>query len=263
MLGRLAQQGRVEVPVVTLVTDAAVHPYWLHPGVSGHLAVLPSAAEALAVACPGTPVRCCGPLVAARFHTPPAAAAARAAAGLAPDTAVVLLVAGAWGSGDVAGTARAVQAAAPGAQLVVACGRNERLRRRLEAAGVRAVGWVDDMAGLLAAADAVVENAGGLTSLEAFAARVPVVTFRPLPGHGRANAETLGNARLTIYARDDVQLAAALDRCAHEGAERDAQVERAAAVFVPDPLAEVLALCDEVRPCRARRGGRGRRTGRG
>jgi UDP-N-acetylglucosamine:LPS N-acetylglucosamine transferase len=44
------------------------------------------------------------------------------------------------------------------------------------------------MAGLMAAADALVENAGGLTSKEALRVGLPVVAFRPIAGHGRHDA---------------------------------------------------------------------------
>jgi UDP-N-acetylglucosamine:LPS N-acetylglucosamine transferase len=54
-----------------------------------------------------------------------------------------------------------------------------------------ALGWTDDMPALLAACDVVVQNAGGLTSLEALATGVPVLTYRSLDGHGRTNAAAL------------------------------------------------------------------------
>jgi UDP-N-acetylglucosamine:LPS N-acetylglucosamine transferase len=36
-----------------------------------------------------------------------------------------------------------------------------------------------------------VQNAGGLTTSEALASGLPVLTYRCLPGHGRANAQVL------------------------------------------------------------------------
>ena len=52
---------------------------------------------------------------------------------------------------------------------------NRILEDVVKAKGYRAVvlGWTDDMAGLMAACDVMVENAGGLTSLEAMAAGLP------------------------------------------------------------------------------------------
>ncbi|MEU2880718.1 galactosyldiacylglycerol synthase, partial [Streptomyces sp. NPDC007070] len=98
----------------------------------------------------------------------------------------VLLSAGAWGAGaDLAGTARLL--AGHGFLPVVLCGRNERLRRAVSAVpGVLTPGWVTDMPELLRACAALVDNAAGQTAVQALAASLPVVGYRPLPGHGAA-----------------------------------------------------------------------------
>jgi UDP-N-acetylglucosamine:LPS N-acetylglucosamine transferase len=93
----------------------------------------------------------------------------------------------------------------------VVCGRNAALRRRLAAGGrVIALGWVDDMPSLLRAADVVVQNAGGLTSLEAMASGIPVVSYRCLPGHGSANAAVLQRLGLAVWPRTPAELTAVL-----------------------------------------------------
>jgi UDP-N-acetylglucosamine:LPS N-acetylglucosamine transferase len=62
------------------------------------------------------------------------------------------------------------------------------------------------MPAYLAAADVVVDNAGGQLCWEALAARKPVVLFDPLPGHGRLNAAALVEADLVTLARTPEQL---------------------------------------------------------
>ena len=71
-----------------------------------------------------------------------------------------------------------------------------------------ALGWRDDVPDLMAAADVLVHNAGGLSCTEALVAGLPVVTYRPIPGHGRANAAVLarpgsqrGRAALSSWPR--------------------------------------------------------------
>jgi UDP-N-acetylglucosamine:LPS N-acetylglucosamine transferase len=71
-------------------------------------------------------------------------------------------------------------------------------------------GWVEDMPGLMRAVDVVVQNAGGLTSSEALATGLPVLTYRCLPGHGRANAAVLDRLGLARWVRDPAALPAAL-----------------------------------------------------
>jgi UDP-N-acetylglucosamine:LPS N-acetylglucosamine transferase len=71
-------------------------------------------------------------------------------------------------------------------------------------------GWVDDMPALMRACDVVVQNAGGLSTLEALASGLPVITYRCLPGHGRANARVLDEIGLVPSVADPTALAQAL-----------------------------------------------------
>ncbi|WP_239513798.1 hypothetical protein [Streptosporangium sp. 'caverna'] len=150
---------------------------------------------------------------------------------------LVLVSAGAWGVGGVEETARVL--ARSGRYLpVILCGHNRELRRRLRHTGI-ALGWCDDMPGLMAAAYALVDNAAGVTCREAMAAGVPVVSYRPIPGHGQDGARAMARAGLSVYARDTGELLAALDRFGH-GEERDRQVARGAALFALSPAESFL-----------------------
>ena len=53
--------------------------------------------------------------------------------------------------------------------------------------------------------------------MEAFAAGVPVVTYLPIPGHGRDNAATMAAAGVNLYAGDADQLLAALGTVTQPG----------------------------------------------
>ena len=106
-------------------------------------------------------------------------------------------MAGSWGVGPIAETFDVIARSEQFVPVVV-CGRQERLRRRLSARGTGIVlGWTDQMPELMAASDVLVENAGGLTAMEALAAGLPVVTYRPIAGHGR---RTRGSCRRQVSA---------------------------------------------------------------
>ena len=62
------------------------------------------------------------------------------------------------------------------------------------------------MPALMTAADALVENAGGLSCMEAFAVGLPVVTYLPIAGHGKDNAEVMSRAGVNVYVRDQTEL---------------------------------------------------------
>jgi UDP-N-acetylglucosamine:LPS N-acetylglucosamine transferase len=241
VLGNMRKKGWLKVPVVTFLTDFAVHPLWVHPHVDLHVATSPSAAETAAER-GGRDTRAPGPLVADHFR--PAAADVRRRAreelGLGIGDRAVLVVAGSWGVGDVPGTVDAI-ARVGGYHPVVVCGRDEQLQAAMAARGVGTViGWTDEMPRLMAACDAMIENAGGLTANEAFAIGLPVVTFLPIAGHGKDNAEGMAALGVTRYARSEADLAAALAAVTTPGPERDEQVERARALFAGDAKVDVL-----------------------
>jgi hypothetical protein len=66
------------------------------------------------------------------------------------------------------------------------------------------------MAPLIRACDVVVQNAGGLTSLEALACGRPVVSYNCVSGHGQTNSRALAEAGLAVWAKDAPSLARAL-----------------------------------------------------
>ncbi|WEO99463.1 glycosyltransferase [Streptomyces sp. FXJ1.172] len=211
VLGSLRLDGRLAVPVVTYLTDFSVHPLWVADGVDVHLAAH-AVPAAQARAAGARDVRVCGPVTDPRFRPcdPAERARARAGFGLPERTPLALLVAGSWGVGPVRQVARELRdcgAAVP----VVVCGRNRTLVRQLRADGIEhAFGWVDDMPGLMHAADVLVQNAGGLTSLEAFAAGLPVAGYRCIPGHGLTNAAALDEAGVAVWIRDPADLKSVL-----------------------------------------------------
>jgi len=246
VLGRDRRRGALATPVATFVTDFAVHPLWTHPGVDLHLGVHPqAAAEARRLS--GGEASAPGPLVPERFLSfdadtadPAGRSQARARFGIGDDERVVLLVAGSWGVGQIAETFADVVATGRYTPLAV-CGRNKALCRKLSSmAGGRAMGWTEAMPDLLLAADVLLQNAGGLTCMEGFATGLPVVSYRPIAGHGLANAAEMERAGVALYARDSSELARVLDQAT--GPMREQLAAAGQAMFAGDAAADVARL---------------------
>jgi UDP-N-acetylglucosamine:LPS N-acetylglucosamine transferase len=248
LLGPLRRTGQLPVPAITYLTDFGVHPIWIAPGVDIHCAVH-EVSRTQAYALGAADVRVAGRLVAAGFQPGSASAKRRAREqfGLPLGGRLALLVAGSWGVGELA-TAAAEIAGTGAATPVVVCARNAALHRRLKRQGIGHVfGWVDDMPTLMHAADVLVENAGGLTALEGMACGLPVVIYRPIPGHGMANATTMAEAEVVSWVRRRDELGATLVEVI-DGVRGQRQRDAGLALFESDPATVVADAAKGVEP---------------
>lgn len=240
-VGRLRAEGSLDAPAVTFVTTFGVHSLWLHPAVDRVVCISEEAAQRVRSRV-DVPTSVAAPAVRSEFRREAGTgdrAAQRDAWGIAPDDAVALVVTGALGMGNPEATVRAV-AAVPGWAAVVVCGNNPRLVRRLaRIEGARVLGWVEDMAALMAAADVVVDNAAGLTAKEALAVGRPVLTVAPIAGHGRHDAEAMARAGLTEVVEDPSTVGDALDRVRPGSREYRERSERGRR-FMTSDVVEVL-----------------------
>src|SRR5690242_9438294 len=148
-LAWLRRRGRLPGRAVVVVTDVAVHPFWVWGDLDETWTLLPASRRQARSLAPGADVIVAPPVVAPAFR-PGDRGAARARAGLPPDTFVVLLTGGSLGFGGLPRLVDAVLAAAPEVTAVVLCGRDERMRARLAGRGLppghlAAVGWTDRM----------------------------------------------------------------------------------------------------------------------
>jgi UDP-N-acetylglucosamine:LPS N-acetylglucosamine transferase len=223
-LGQLKRSGALRVPVITYLTDPAAHRLWVHPSVDHHLTVT----EATAVTGSqqyGVPMQAVGGLVAAAFARTRTAAereAIRESLDIPVSAPLVLLSCGSEGMGDVPATVAAL-GTVDKLHTIVLCGRNKQLQLDLEGLPrVSALGWRRDVPDLMAAADVLVHNAGGLSLTEALTAGLPAVTFRPIPGHGQVNAQVLDAAGIAPWPRDDAALVTEVIRQYSAGREHTA-----------------------------------------
>src|SRR5919106_3430837 len=217
-LAWLRRRGALDVPVGAWISDFAPHPFWVYEELDLHV-VMPPACVALARrAEPGARISPPAALPVLPDFAPGDRAAARSALGLRPEPLTVLVACGVYAFGAVEEAVDVLLAVGGRrVQVVVACGRNDALRQTLQRrpeAGHRLVllGWTDRMAEVTRAADVVVTNAGGATSLEALATGRPVLMFRPIAGHGRANAEAMARAGVAVLFPDGHDLGGALRR---------------------------------------------------
>lgn len=227
----LRRRGELDVPVAAWVSDFAPHPFWVYPDLDVHFVMHDACVGQARVAEPDAAVRVAAPPVADAF-APADRAVARDKLGLDQSKFLAVLSCGYFGFGTVETAVDTLLDIDPRVQVVAVCGHNEQLRRRLAARGEPAerllvLGWVEDMPTYVSAADVMVTNAGGATSLEAMACGRAVLMFEPIAAHGRANAELMAEAGLALLCRGPRQLRDTVRGLLNEPG-RLADIERAA-----------------------------------
>ncbi len=245
--GRMRSSGALDVPVASLVLDFFVHGMWVHGGVDAHLLLHRSQVPQVEQRGGRAPL-VCGPVVRPAFCAASPSWArdeARRTLGLSAGERCVVIAGGSWGVGQLPATFQTLAGDDRFVPVAVA-GNNPKLLSSLEAARSKAgrgrvLGWVEDMDRLMAAADAIVENAGGLTAMEAMARGLPVVTYRPIAGHGRANAQAMAEAGVSAYPRSPDELVACLLDLTEDTPLRRRLVAEGLSMFCGDPASLVAS----------------------
>ncbi len=237
-------------PVVAIVTDFALHGFWVHGNIDRYVVATESMRGALlargvaagAIAVTGIPVR----------HEFAAASETveelRERLDLPSDRYVVLLMGGGLGIAPVERMLCALRAVSAPLAAVVVAGRNTRIRRRLAqtaenvAFPVRALPFVENVYDYMHAADLLVTKPGGLTTAEALAARIPIVLCKPLPGQEERNARVLVDAGAAVRVGRVEELPATVQALRADCTRRERMIAAATRIGRPNAAAEAAAM---------------------
>ncbi len=255
-----------ELPVVGIVTDFVVHPFWIYNNIDAYSVATPEMSRALlARGVRGERILLSGIPVDPRFATPRLPVdALRAELDLPRDRPVVLIMGGGVGIGPLEKMMRALGRIERPLAAVVIVGRNRKLERRVIAAAettaypLRVHGFVNNVFDYMHACDVLLSKPGGLTSSEALAARVPMVLVKPLPGQEERNTRYLVSRQAAIRATGEAQLAAAVTAVLGSPERRAELAERIDVLRHPDAahrVAERIVTLLERRSVAARASG--------
>lgn len=193
VLSTARRAGRLDVPVVSAITDLAALQYWAHAGTDLHLVIHPeSVAEIRAIAGPGARIAHVRGLTHPDFEAPVDEAGVRASFGIDGDAHVIVVSGGGWGVGDLQGAVRAARDADGHAHVIALCGNNTDLQERLartvgDDRRVHVLGFTTRMSDILGVADVLVHATAGLTVLEALVRGTRVISYGWGYGHIRLN----------------------------------------------------------------------------
>jgi processive 1,2-diacylglycerol beta-glucosyltransferase len=245
-------------PVVGIVTDFAVHGFWIHANVEGYCVATEASRDRLVAG--GVRPECVfvnGIPVDPGFSRPrESKRAIRERLGLPVDRPLALIMGGGLGIGPLERILKELDAHEAPIAAVVIAGRSEKAERRVLAAAesvrypVRVLRFVDNVYEYMHAADAFVTKPGGLSSAEALAAEVPMVLYKPLPGQEERNARVLTEWGAAARARTIAELPAILMDVLTDSARRERMIEAARRHGRPGAARDAAQLILDLAPSR-------------
>jgi processive 1,2-diacylglycerol beta-glucosyltransferase len=242
VMAEYKRQFDADLPVVGIVTDFVVHPFWIYTNIDAYSVATPEMVTALAsrgvlperILLSGIPV---DPRFGeARLPVDQL----RAELDLPRDRRIVLIMGGGVGIGPLDKMMRALGNVDVPLAAAVIVGNNKGLQRRVVAAAehtaypLRVFGFVNNVFDYMHASDVLLSKPGGLTSSEALAARIPMILVKPLPGQEERNTRYLVARHAAIRARSERHLASAVDDVLTSDACRTQLFESISSLRKPD-----------------------------
>jgi 1,2-diacylglycerol 3-beta-galactosyltransferase len=142
---------------------------------------------------------------------------------------IVLLMGGGEGMGPLAKTAQAIDASGLDVVQVIVCGRNQRLKAKLEACKwenpTLIYGFTRDMPNFMRASDVIVTKAGPGTIAEALNAQLPIILYAKLPGQEDGNVTFVQEEGAGVWAPKPQEIVRTLTRWISRPVERKKVIE--------------------------------------
>lgn len=213
VLSRLKRLGIIDTPVVSVVTDIAVHSFWLHPYVDLYIVANNMAREILiSKGVPAYKVRDTGIPIEPKFSEPIDIDRAFDILGLKNGVPVVSAMMGGYGlESKLIEITEVLMKLNLSFQGVIVTGRNEKLRRALleKVRGkdnIKVFGYIEYNKELLGVSDVFITKAGAVTISEALAMETPMILYGVIPGHEEENAQFLLNNNVALIAYSPLEL---------------------------------------------------------
>ena len=218
----LKAKRRTRARQAIVVTDFDVHAMWLcHHYEQYFVALEETGAHLTALGVPPDKVSVTGIPIDPVFAAEKDRREVCAKHDLRPDVVTILLSAGGFGVGPVEKIVSSLLELQSEAQVVALCGRNEELRRKVEAVAarasssrvaVKAVGYTTEVDELMTASDLLLGKPGGLTTSEALAKGLAFCVVNPIPGQEERNSDHLLEEGVAVRCNNLPALAYKLDR---------------------------------------------------
>jgi len=214
IISKLKEQGLINIPAVTIITDYTDHSYWIHPYTDLYIVGSNQVRDQLiSLGIEDDKIKNTGIPVRQKFIESQPRELLLEKYGMSSNKFTVLIMGGGDGFiGKGRSTFRALESVSQTLQLIIVCGRNKKLKKQLELElkdykhDVLLLGFCENIQELMAISDLMITKPGGVTTSEALAMGLPLLIYHPLPGQEEDNAEFLWKSGLAFLAKTENDL---------------------------------------------------------
>lgn len=198
IISDLKERKAITSRLVTIITDYRMHSWWVGDYTDAYIissedvksALIKWKAEPSIIKVLGIPVE---PI----FTKPLDRKGILERNNLKEEPFTVLVIGGGFGVGPIEDIVKVIGGISDNIQMVVVCGKNEELRKKIEAlipnmkATIRSLGFVDNVYEYMDIADILISKSGGITVTESLVKELPMVVISPIIGQETANCSFL------------------------------------------------------------------------
>jgi len=213
LVADMKKSDNLSVPLIGVMTDYSPHSYWIYDQVDYYIVPSDQAKEKLSqngiarekilnYGIPIDPKFCVNGKREQTFRQ----------YALDPHSPVVLVMGGSQGLGPIWKVVKALERSELSLQMLILCGNNKRLYRRLKRRENRfrkktlVFDFVDQVDAFMEISTLLITKPGGVTTAEALAKEVPLIILDPIRGQETSNANFLIEEGLAVKAQDEQEV---------------------------------------------------------
>lgn len=214
-LNALKRRGELTVPIIGVITDFCIHPFWEECDLLDHIVIADDMILCSAKEKGLEPGRLLpfGIPVRPGFLIKKPKEAARSELGLEPGIRTFLVMGGSMGYGDLLAAVKELLELPFEKQIVCVCARNKKLFDRLAKLGspqLHIRGFINDPELYMDASDCIITKPGGITAAEILVKQLPAILMNPIPGPEERNMTFLINSGGAVLTNRYVSLSEAV-----------------------------------------------------
>lgn len=205
MVSTLKGKNKISVPTVSVLTDYAVHSFWVQPNIDAFIVSNKDmVSEMMERNISKDIIFPIGIPIEPSFSTTYNREETLNSLGLDSSKFTLLVMGGSLGIGKIAKIYGQLSQLKREVQIIVITGNNKKLYSNLKKLqensnkATRIIGYTADVNKYMQSCDLLITKPGGLTITEALACGIPLAVFSPIPGQEEQNANFLFRHNLSV-----------------------------------------------------------------